>query len=113
MEILNCKILMGYASFLTNFLKTVNHFSKYCLISDQIYHVWKSPLSDTLIILPSILFLMIFCLIRILISSLHLIFDHQSLKERFSDLSFSANLSLFLFCFDSCLTSLLTIFQSC
>ena len=50
---------MGNASFLTSSLETENLFflqniAFFCHRSDQIYHIWKSPLGDPLIILPSI-----------------------------------------------------------
>ena len=59
MKILNAKIQMGNASFLTSFLETENLFFKilpdFRHRSDQIYHLRKSPLGDPLIILPSII----------------------------------------------------------
>ena len=58
MKIVNAKILMGNASFLTPFLETENHFSKSCLISAiglTKYTIYgKVHLGDPLIILPSI-----------------------------------------------------------
>ena len=53
MKILNGAILTRNASFLTPFIETENHFFEilpdFRHRSDQIYHIWKSPLGDPLI----------------------------------------------------------------
>ena len=58
MKISNAKILMGNDSSLTPFIETEKQFFKilpdFRHRPDQIYHIWKIPLDDPLIILPSI-----------------------------------------------------------
>ena len=58
MKIFNCQYFYGKCFIFDPLPRDRKPFFKilpnFCHMSDQIYHIWKSPLGDPLIILPSI-----------------------------------------------------------